>query len=115
MQIKRLCYNHKRMAPVFISRIQKTGTPVAGDLSPEALVGEIIAPAEPTGAGKPTIVNLIRRFHEFDAGRITVCNVDRIRVFNDGQIVGQRVCSQLLEQRGVCDPLSARHNQGHQT
>jgi ATP-binding cassette subfamily B protein len=51
-------------------------TPLIGDLSLVADTGNTIAIVGPTGAGKTTLVNLIMRFYELDAGRITLDGVD---------------------------------------
>ncbi len=42
------------------------------DLSIEAKPGSTVAIVGPTGAGKTTIINLLMRFYDVDAGRITV-------------------------------------------
>lgn len=46
--------------------------PVLSDLSFEAQPGEVIALVGPTGAGKTTIINLLTRFYEIDAGTIRI-------------------------------------------
>ncbi len=46
--------------------------PLIEDLSLVAEPGQTIAIVGPTGAGKTTLVNLIMRFYELDAGRITL-------------------------------------------
>jgi ABC-type multidrug transport system fused ATPase/permease subunit len=46
------------------------GAPVLHDVSFEARVGTITAIVGPAGAGKTTLVSLIPRFHEPDAGRV---------------------------------------------
>jgi ATP-binding cassette subfamily B protein len=51
-------------------------TPLIEDLSLVAEPGHTIAIVGPTGAGKTTLVNLIMRFYELDAGRITLDGVD---------------------------------------
>ena len=51
-------------------------TPLIDDLSLVADPGHTIAIVGPTGAGKTTLVNLIMRFYELDAGRITLDGVD---------------------------------------
>jgi ATP-binding cassette subfamily B protein len=51
-------------------------TPLIDDLSLVAEPGHTIAIVGPTGAGKTTLVNLIMRFYELDAGRITLDGVD---------------------------------------
>ncbi|MEV4454597.1 ABC transporter ATP-binding protein [Microbispora sp. NPDC049633] len=52
------------------------GQPLIEDLSLVAEPGHTIAIVGPTGAGKTTLVNLIMRFYELDAGRITLDGVD---------------------------------------
>jgi ATP-binding cassette subfamily B multidrug efflux pump len=46
--------------------------PLITDLSLVAEPGRTVAIVGPTGAGKTTLVNLIMRFYELDAGRITI-------------------------------------------
>ncbi len=50
--------------------------PLIDDLSLVAEPGSTVAIVGPTGAGKTTLVNLIMRFYELDAGRITLDGVD---------------------------------------
>ncbi|MFM8304220.1 MAG: ABC transporter ATP-binding protein [Actinomycetota bacterium] len=50
--------------------------PLIHDLSLVAEPGETVAIVGPTGAGKTTLVNLIMRFYEVDAGRITLDGID---------------------------------------
>jgi len=50
--------------------------PLIDDLSLVAEPGHTIAIVGPTGAGKTTLVNLIMRFYELDAGRITFDGVN---------------------------------------
>lgn len=50
--------------------------PLIDDLSLVANPGQTVAIVGPTGAGKTTLVNLIMRFYELDAGRITLDGVD---------------------------------------
>jgi ATP-binding cassette subfamily B protein len=51
-------------------------TPLITDLSLLAEPGHTVAIVGPTGAGKTTLVNLVMRFYELDAGRITLDGVD---------------------------------------
>lgn len=53
-----------------------TGVPVIKDFSMHAPPGALIAIAGPTGAGKTTLVNLLMRFYDIDAGSITVDGKD---------------------------------------
>ncbi|HEV7137152.1 MAG TPA: ABC transporter ATP-binding protein, partial [Steroidobacteraceae bacterium] len=50
--------------------------PLIEELSLLAEPGQMVAIVGPTGAGKTTLVNLILRFYELDAGRITLDGVD---------------------------------------
>jgi ATP-binding cassette subfamily B protein len=50
--------------------------PLIEDLSVVAEPGQTVAIVGPTGAGKTTLVNLIMRFYEIDAGRITLDGYD---------------------------------------
>ncbi len=52
------------------------GTPLLDGLCLTARSGQTVAIVGPTGAGKTTLVNLILRFYEVDAGRITLDGVD---------------------------------------
>ncbi|MFI7680701.1 ABC transporter ATP-binding protein [Actinophytocola sp. NPDC049390] len=50
--------------------------PLIENLSLVAEPGQTVAIVGPTGAGKTTLVNLVLRFYELDAGRITLDGVD---------------------------------------
>lgn len=50
--------------------------PLITDLSLIAEPGSTVAIVGPTGAGKTTLVNLLMRFYDVDAGRITIDGVD---------------------------------------
>ena len=50
--------------------------PLIEDLSLVARPGQTVAIVGPTGAGKTTLVNLVMRFYDVDAGRITLDGVD---------------------------------------
>jgi ATP-binding cassette, subfamily B, multidrug efflux pump len=50
--------------------------PLIDDLSLVARPGQTVAIVGPTGAGKTTLVNLVMRFYDVDAGRITLDRVD---------------------------------------
>jgi ABC-type multidrug transport system fused ATPase/permease subunit len=54
----------------------RPGTPIIEDLSLVAEPGSTVAIVGPTGAGKTTLVNLLMRFYEVDAGRITIDGID---------------------------------------
>ncbi|MET0771878.1 MAG: ABC transporter ATP-binding protein [Candidatus Limnocylindrales bacterium] len=50
----------------------KTEEPLITDLSLDVQPGSTVAIVGPTGAGKTTLVNLLMRFYDVDAGRITL-------------------------------------------
>ena len=54
----------------------RPGKPVIEDLSLTAPAGSTVAIVGPTGAGKTTLVNLLMRFYDVDAGRILLDGVD---------------------------------------
>ena len=58
-------------------------TPVIERLSLVAEPGHVVAIVGPTGAGKTTLVNLLLRFYELDAGTITVDGVDITEITRD--------------------------------
>ena len=57
------------------------GKPILKDVSISATKGKMIAVVGPTGSGKTTIMNLINRFYDVDAGSITFDGKD-IREFD---------------------------------
>ncbi|WP_010549327.1 ABC transporter ATP-binding protein [Brachybacterium paraconglomeratum] len=59
--------------------------PLISDLSLTAEPGQTVAIVGPTGAGKTTLVNLIMRFYEIDAGEIRLDGVD-IRALDRGAV-----------------------------
>jgi ATP-binding cassette subfamily B protein len=54
--------------------------PLIEEVSLSVAPGEMVAIVGPTGAGKTTLVNLIMRFYDLDAGRITLDGVDVARM-----------------------------------
>ncbi|MEK8108097.1 ABC transporter ATP-binding protein [Micromonospora sp. M12] len=67
---------HGRVEFEHISFRYKADEPLIDDLSLVAEPGHTVAIVGPTGAGKTTLVNLVMRFYELDAGRITLDGVD---------------------------------------
>ncbi|OMB90016.1 ABC transporter ATP-binding protein [Mycobacterium colombiense] len=59
-----------------VSFAYRPGTPVIEDLSMVAEPGSTVAIVGPTGAGKTTLVNLLMRFYDVDAGQILLDGVD---------------------------------------
>ena len=57
--------------------------PVIKDMTLEAKPGQIVALVGPTGAGKTTIVNLLNRFYEVDAGEIRIDGRDIRQIKKD--------------------------------
>ncbi len=57
--------------------------PVIERLSLVAEPGHVVAIVGPTGAGKTTLVNLLMRFYELDAGTITIDDVDITEMTRD--------------------------------
>ena len=51
-------------------------TPIIKDMTLEAKAGETFALVGPTGAGKTTIINLLTRFYEINAGNICIDGTD---------------------------------------
>ncbi len=65
-----------RVAFEHVSFSYSPDQPLIGDLSLRVDPGQTVAIVGPTGAGKTTLVNLLMRFYEVDAGRITLDGVD---------------------------------------
>jgi ATP-binding cassette subfamily B protein len=57
--------------------------PLIDGLSLDVPAGSTIAIVGPTGAGKTTLVNLLMRFYELDAGRITLDGIDTRELTRD--------------------------------
>ncbi|HEU5470704.1 MAG TPA: ABC transporter ATP-binding protein [Actinophytocola sp.] len=66
-----------------VSFAYRPEVPLIENLSLVAEPGHTVAIVGPTGAGKTTLVNLIMRFYELDAGRITLDGVDITRLRRD--------------------------------
>ncbi len=65
-----------RVAFEGVSFSYREDSPLITDLDLLVEPGQTVAIVGPTGAGKTTLVNLILRFYELDAGRITLDGVD---------------------------------------
>ena len=67
---------HGRVEFEHVSFRYEPDRPLIEDLSLSVEPGQTVAIVGPTGAGKTTLVNLIMRFYELDAGRISLDGVD---------------------------------------
>jgi ATP-binding cassette subfamily B protein len=67
---------HGRVAFEHVSFSYSLDKPLIEDLNLVVEPGQTVAIVGPTGAGKTTLVNLIMRFYELDAGRITLDGID---------------------------------------
>jgi ABC transporter fused permease/ATP-binding protein len=54
----------------------RRGQPVLADVDLEVAPGEVVALVGPSGAGKSTILSLLYRFHDVDAGRVLLEGID---------------------------------------
>jgi ABC-type multidrug transport system fused ATPase/permease subunit len=66
----------RRVQLQHVSFRYKPDTPLIDDFTLEAAPGQTVAIVGPTGAGKTTVVNLLMRFYEIQAGRILLDGVD---------------------------------------
>lgn len=69
----------------------ETGKPILKNISFEARAGQKIAIVGPTGSGKTTLINLLMRFYEIDAGNIII----------DGRSIKDYQISKLREKIGI--------------
>ena len=74
-----------------VSFAYEDGVPVLKDVSFDIKPGEMIALVGPTGAGKTTVVNLISRFYDAQAGRVLI----------DGHDVKDVTIESLRHQMGI--------------
>ncbi|MDW5325662.1 ABC transporter ATP-binding protein [Plantactinospora sp. KLBMP9567] len=79
----RLTERHGRVEFAHVSFRYEPDKPLIDDLSLVAEPGHTVAIVGPTGAGKTTLVNLVMRFYELDAGRITLDGVDLTELRRD--------------------------------
>ncbi|WP_328482015.1 ABC transporter ATP-binding protein/permease [Streptomyces sp. NBC_00377] len=74
---------HGRVALEGVSFRYDPERPLIEDLSLTVEPGHTVAIVGPTGAGKTTLVNLLMRFYDVSAGRITLDGVDIARMSRD--------------------------------
>jgi len=74
---------HGLVAFEHVSFRYQPDVPLIEDLSLAVEPGRLVAIVGPTGAGKTTLVNLVMRFYELDAGRITLDGHDIARLRRD--------------------------------
>jgi subfamily B ATP-binding cassette protein MsbA len=84
----------------------RPGEPVLEDVDLTVARGSVVALVGPSGAGKSTLVDLIARFHDPAAGRITVDGVD-VREFG---IASLRACLGVVSQETVLFHDTVREN-----
>jgi ABC transporter fused permease/ATP-binding protein len=65
-----------RLEGVSFAYPSRRGQPVLTDVDLEVAPGEVVALVGPSGAGKSTILSLLFRFHDVDAGRVLFEGVD---------------------------------------
>jgi ABC transporter fused permease/ATP-binding protein len=65
-----------RLEGVSFAYPSRRGQPVLTDVDLEVAPGEVVALVGPSGAGKSTILSLLYRFHDVDAGRLLFEGVD---------------------------------------
>jgi ATP-binding cassette subfamily B multidrug efflux pump len=75
---------HGHIALTDVSFRYEESTPLIEGLVLEVPAGETVAIVGPTGAGKTTLVNLLMRFYEIDAGRISIDDIDTRQMTRDG-------------------------------
>jgi subfamily B ATP-binding cassette protein MsbA len=84
----------------------RPGQPVLRDIDLAVPRGSVVALVGPSGAGKSTLVDLIARFYDPSAGRITVDGVD-VREFG---IASLRACLGVVSQETVLFHDTVRSN-----
>ncbi|HEY0783728.1 MAG TPA: ABC transporter ATP-binding protein, partial [Thermoanaerobaculia bacterium] len=80
--------------------------PVLRDLSLRVAAGEIVALVGPSGAGKSTLVNLLPRFFDPSAGRVTIDGVD----IRDATLKSLRALIGVVTQETVLFNDTVRNN-----
>ena len=71
LQLEQVCFSYRKE------------TPLLENLNLTVRQGEKVAIVGPTGCGKTTLINLLMRFYDIDAGRIQIHNQDIMEVTKD--------------------------------
>ncbi|HEX3763240.1 MAG TPA: ABC transporter transmembrane domain-containing protein [Kofleriaceae bacterium] len=87
----------------------RRGQPVLTDVDLEVAPGEVVALVGPSGAGKSTILSLLYRFYDVDAGRVLVEGVD-VRELKLGEL---RRALAMVAQEPVLFSGTIRDNIGY--
>jgi subfamily B ATP-binding cassette protein MsbA len=95
----RICYEHASFA-------YEPGRPVLEDVSFELRRGEVVALVGSSGAGKSTLMDLLARFYEPTAGRITLDGVD----LRDGTVASLRAQLGIVTQETILFHDTVRAN-----
>jgi ABC transporter fused permease/ATP-binding protein len=87
----------------------RRGQPVLTDVDLEVAPGEVVALVGPSGAGKSTILSLLYRFYDVDAGRVLIEGVD-VRELRLGEL---RRALAMVAQEPVLFSGTIRDNIGY--
>ncbi|HEY6867935.1 MAG TPA: ABC transporter ATP-binding protein [Candidatus Eisenbacteria bacterium] len=89
-----------------VSFAYRPGTPVLADVSFEVVRGQVVALVGSSGAGKSTVLDLLARFYDPSAGRITVDGVD----LRDATVRSLRAQLGVVTQETILFHDTARNN-----
>jgi ABC transporter fused permease/ATP-binding protein len=98
-----------RLERVSFAYPTRRGQPVLTDVDLEVAPGEVVALVGPSGAGKSTILSLLYRFYDVDAGRVLIEGVD-VRELRLGEL---RRALAMVAQEPVLFSGTIRDNIGY--
>jgi ABC transporter fused permease/ATP-binding protein len=98
-----------RLEGVSFAYPSRRGQPVLTDVHLDVRPGEVVALVGPSGAGKSTILSLLHRFHDVDAGRVLFEGVD-VRDLSLGEL---RRALAMVAQEPVLFSGTIRDNIGY--